>query len=173
MKVFLVRHAPRKTPTDVEDMEDGDPSAELTPEGELIATAMGEWLADRDTIPSAIYASDEVRAQRTAELMVGAIKDAGFAVPEITTDVSIGSHKSIRGLILKLAEKGEKKVMLVSHRETILMGLKALEVDNGGSNGVDPHAAGEIRVVDVKRKNGKWREVRRVRPSDLGFDDVY
>jgi phosphohistidine phosphatase SixA len=170
-----MRHAPREVPTDVAEMEDGDPAAELTPEGALIATAMGEWLAEKGEIPSVIYASDAVRTQMTAESVAKAIEDAGFVAPKVKTDVGIGSHKSIRALILKVGANGEKKVMLVSHKETIMMGLKALEVDNNDNKAEkpDPHAAGEIRIYDVKRKNGNWSEDKRVRPSDIGFDDVY
>ena len=173
MKIYLLRHAPRETPRDVADMADGDPEAELTPEGELIATAVGEWLVEHDEIPSAVYASDAVRTQQTAELVVKAIADGGFAAPEVQTDVSIGPHMSIRGLLLKLAEKGAKKVLFVTHREVIDMGLKAIDADTGNAKHADTFASGELRILDVKRKDGRWSERKRVRPSDLGFDDVY
>jgi phosphohistidine phosphatase SixA len=173
MKLYVMRHAPREPSDDFTEAEEGDPEAEITAEGRLIATAMGEWMVDNDEIPTCIYASDAVRTQQTAELVVQAIADKGFAAPEIKTDVGIGPYMSIRGLVLKLAGNDSKRVAIVSHQQSIKSGLRALNVDNDDSQKPDPHAAGEIRVLNVKRKTGKWAEECRVRPSDLGFDDVY
>ncbi len=173
MKLYVARHAPREPSEDFSDAEEGDPDAKITDEGELIAAAVGEWLAREDEIPTVIYAGPTVRTQQTAELIAKAIKDEGFVPPEVKTDVSIGPYMSIRGLVLKLAEDGEKRVMIVTHQQTIKAGLRALNVDNDDPGKPDPYAAGEVRALDVKRKTGKWTEDKRVRPSDLGFSDVY
>ena len=172
MKLFIARHAPREPSEDFTDAEEGDPEADITDEGRLIATGMGEHLAEQGEIPSVIYASETVRAQQTAELIAEAIKDAGYDPPEVKVDFSIGPQMSIRGLVLKLGADGAKKAMIVSHQQTIRTGLQALNVDNGEGEKPDPHAAGEVRVYDVKRKSGKWSERSRVRPSDIGFPDV-
>ena len=175
MKLYLQRHAPREPSGDFADSKLGDPEAALTDEGELVATGMGEWMAAQGYVPTLVVAASSVRTQQTADLVVAALKDAGFSPPDITTDVTIESFQSIRGLVLKLgADETKKRVLIVSHHETIRFGLKALVVDNGeDGEDIDPFAMGEIRCVDVKRKNGQWAEVWRVRPSDLGFVDVY
>lgn len=174
MKLYLMRHAPREPVGDFADAKLGDPEAPLTDEGELVATGMGEWLAQNDYVPTLIVAATSVRTQQTADLVVAALKDAGFDPPDVKNDVTIESFQSIRGLVLKLAgDATKKRVMLISHHETIRFGLKALQVDNQTAEDIDAFAMGEIRCVGVKRKNGQWDEVWRVRPSDLGFVDVY
>ncbi len=176
MKLYVIRHSIRETPDDLIEAEDGDPQADLTPEGEELATALGEWMAEHEEIPSVLLVSPTVRAEQTAKLIAAAIEDAGFAAPEIKTDVGIGPGQSIRALALKLAGDDEKKgVGIVSHRAPIVNGLKALDVDNSEQRKVDDPAMGEMRVLKIKRKNGAWEEKRRVRPSDhvKGFPDTY
>lgn len=173
MKLYVMRHAPREPSADVLAEEDGDPEADLTDEGRLIATGMGEHLAEQEEIPTTIYASPTVRTQQTADLIARAIEEAGFDPPEVKVDLTIGPMMSIRGLVLKFGESGVKKALIVSHHESIAMGLQALNVDNGESEKPDQYAAAEIRTYDVKRKSGRWTERSRVRPSDIGFSDTY
>jgi len=173
VKLYVIRHAPREPSDDFTDAEEGDPEAEITDEGKLIASAIGERMAQDGDVPSVIYASPTVRTQQTAELIAEAIGEAGFAAPEVKVDVSIGPYMSIRGLVLKLAADGSKSAAIVSHQQSIRAGLQALNVDNDEPGKPDPHAAGEVRALKVKRKSGKWSEQSRMRPSDLGFSDVY
>lgn len=176
MKLYLIRHSVREVPEDFSEAEEGDPEAELTPEGEEIATSLGEWMADNDEIPSKLIVSPTVRAQQTAEHIADAIREAGFAPPDIKTDVSIGPQQSIRGLVQKLAaDKDSKGVGIISHRASIVQGLKQLGIDNNDRSKVDDPAMGEARIVKVKRGSGRWQEKRRVRPSDMGrgFADTY
>ena len=176
MKVFLVRHSVREKPDDFVEAEDGDPEAELTDEGEEIATALGEWMAENDEIPSVLVISPTVRAQQTADLICAAIKEAGFVPPTVKVDVGIGPGQSIRGLVLSLGGDDDARgVGIVSHRAPIVNGLKALDVDNKEQRKVDNPAMGELRILKVKRKSGAWEEKKRVRPSDLvrGFTDTY
>ena len=169
MKLYAIRHSVRVTPEDFSEAEEGDPEATLTPEGEEIAQALGMWMADNEEIPSVLYVSPTVRAQQTAQLVADAVEAAGFAPPEIKTDAGIGPGQSIRALVLKLAQDDDAKgVGIVSHRASIVNGLNALDVDNGETRKVDNPAMGEMRVLKIKRKTGKWEEKSRVRPSDLG-----
>ena len=174
MKLYLLRHSVREVPEDFSEAEEGDPEADLTPEGEEIASAMGQWMADNEEIPTRLIVSPTVRAHQTAEHIADAIGHAGFVPPEIVQDVSIGPQQSIRGLVQKLAaDKSQKGVGIVSHRASIVNGLKALNVDNGDDGKVDSPAMGEMRIVKVKRGSGRWEEKQRVRPSDLGHPDTY
>lgn len=175
MRIHVIRHAPREPSEGFSEAEEGDPEADLTPEGKEIASALGEHMAETDTVPSVIYVSPTVRAHQTAERIVEAIQQAGFAAPDIRQDTSLGPYQSILPIVKRLAESGARDAALVSHHETIKNGLKALAVDNGDETKVDPHAAGELRTYKVKRKSGRWKEVDRVRPSDLGrgFSDNY
>lgn len=175
MRIHVIRHAPREPSDGFSEAEEGDPEADLTPEGEEIAKSLGDWMANNDAIPSVIYHSPTVRAQQTAEHIAEAIGDAGFATPDLVQDASIGPYQSILPLVKKLAADGSKDAAIVSHHESIRNGLKALSVDNNEDAKVDPHAAGELRTYKVKRKSGRWKEKSRVRPSALGqgFSDTY
>ena len=66
-------------------------------------------------------------------------------------------------------------VRYVSHRESILSGLTALDVDNGEERKITNPAMGELRILKVRRKTGAWAVKEIVRPSDLvrGFSDTY
>lgn len=172
MLVYLIRHSTRETPEDFEDAEEGDPDADLTKEGEAIAKSLGQWMADNDEIPSLLIASDAVRGQQTAQLIAAAIEEAGFAPPDVETDASIGPHMSIRGTLMKkLADKAVEKVALVSHKGSIQMGLQQMGGDD--KKKPTPMAMGELRILKVKRKSGKWKQQKQILPSDLGHPDSY
>jgi phosphohistidine phosphatase SixA len=173
VRIYVIRHSIRETPDDFSEAEEGDPDAELTPEGQDIADALGKWMADNDEIPTRIVASPTVRTSQTAERMAKAIAAEGFVAPDVESDVGIGPFQSIRALVLKLGADGAKRVAIVSHRGSIVNGLKALAVDNDADANVDNPAMGELRSYDVKRKSGRWSERARVRPGDLGFSEHY
>jgi phosphohistidine phosphatase SixA len=174
MRLYLIRHSIREPSEDFSEAEEGDPEAELTEDGEEIAKSLGQWMADSGEIPSVIYASPTVRTNQTAELIASTIGEAGFAAPDVKTDASVGPYQSIRGLIQKLAaDDSQKRVAIVSHRGSIVNGLKALRIDNQEEGKVDNPAMGEMRVVKVKRGSGRWEEKQRVRPSDMGHVDQY
>ncbi len=174
MKLYVIRHSVRETPDDFSEAEEGDPDAELTPEGEEIAKALGDWMAENDEIPSILIASPTVRTHQTAERIVEAIEGAGFAAPAIKTDVSVGPNQSVRGLIRRLSDDdSQKRIGIVSHRGPIVNGLKALALDNGEQIKIDDPAMGELRILNVKRGSRRWTEEMRIRPSDLGLSDHY
>lgn len=174
MKIYLIRHGIRETPDDFSEAEEGDPEAGLTEEGEALATSVGEWMAKNDAVPTLILASPTARTQQTAELIADAIRDGGYAPPPVKVESSVGPFSSIRGLLLKLGKDEEKKrVAIVTHKGTIVNGLKALNVDNEAGEKVDPPAMGELRMLRVDRETGAWTVKYRVRPSDLGHPDLY
>lgn len=170
MKIYVLRHSIREPSDDFTEAEEGDPEAALTEDGEAIAESIGQWMADAEEIPSVIYASPTVRTQQTAEIIAKQFP----APPQVKSDASIGPYQSIRGLVQKLADdKSQKGVAIVSHRGSIVNGLKALNIDNGDDSKVDDPAMGELRVLKVKRGSKRWEEKQRVRPSDLGGADNY
>lgn len=170
MKLYIVRHSVRETPDDFGDAEEGDPEAELTEEGEEIARSLGKWMAENEEIPSVLISSPAVRAQQTAELIAEELEEAGFAPPDIRTDVGIGPHMSIRACVLEcLADESMGQVGIVSHRDSIANGLREL----GDGDKPEPMAMGEMRVLKIRRKNGKWKERQRNLPSDRGQYDSY
>jgi len=177
VRLYIVRHAQRADTG--EPTYAGDPEAELTPEGEKQARKLGRWMADKEEIPAIIIASPAVRTQETAEAIVEEIEKAGFAPPKIKTDVSMGPHMSIRGAVLNAAaDKSMKRVLIVSHHESISNGLRELRrTADGKEREVSPHldqmAMAELRIFRVRRKNGDWEEKRRLLPSDISLCDYY
>lgn len=169
MRFYLVRHA---QPEEF-DPDDEDPDPELTDEGKAAAQALGKWMVDKEEVPTVLYASPKVRTQQTAEIIAGAIEDAGLLRPEIETDVSIGPHMSIKGLVEQtLADESKVRVGIVTHHESLEHGLRVL----GRQPWVhlDMFAQCELRIVKMKRKDGgDWEEHRRVEPSNLGGLDHY
>lgn len=163
MRFFIVRHG---EPEDGGDYEvDDDP--DLTKEGRKTVEALGEWMLSKDEVPSIIYASPLSRTQETADIL----KDC-FGSAAVKTDVSIGPHASLRGLILKCAaDKSMTRVMIVSHHESIANGLRELNGDP--FRHLDQMAEGELRIIKVDRDDGTWEEHRRMLPSDLNYTDHY
>jgi phosphohistidine phosphatase SixA len=170
VRFLVIRHSVRETPDDFSDAEEGDPEAELTDDGRDIAEALGKWMGESGEIPTVLMVSPTVRAQQTAEIIRDQIEEAGFAPPQIKTDVSIGPHMSIRGCVLEcLADESAERVGIISHRDSIKNGLQQL----GNGDKPDPMAMGELRSMKIKRKSGKWEEKQRILPSDLGLSDSY
>lgn len=165
MRVYVIRHA---EPESSDYDEDPDPG--LTGEGEGAARAVGEWMARQEEIPTVLYTSPMSRTQETAEAIAQAIEDAGFAKPEIVVDVGIGPKMSIKGLIEQVAgDDSLTRVGIVSHHESITAGLRVLDRPDHP----DPLAQAELRIYRVKRKDGAWKEKKRVLPSDLEGLDHY
>src|ERR1700677_1481821 len=101
-------------------------------------------MAEKDEIPTVLIASPKLRTQETAQAIASAIEDAGFAKPEIQTDVSIGPHMSIRSTLQSVAsDKAMVRVGIVSHHETIAAGLRVLDRPDHP----DPWAQGEMRIL--------------------------
>lgn len=167
MRLYLVRHSQPEP-----DGPDDEDDPELSKAGVKIATALGEWMVDKDEVPTRLIVSPTMRTMQTAEVIVKAIEDGGMLPPEVQQDVGIGPHMSIRGAVLRVAQdKSMVRVGIVSHHESIEHGLRVLNLD--GSIHHDIFAEGEMRIVRVKRGSGKWKEHRRVPPSDLGYEDAY
>jgi phosphohistidine phosphatase SixA len=166
VKTFLVRHSV----PDYEPDEDGNVPTDppLTDEGRKIVEKLGEKMQSDGDIPCCIYASPKLRCQETAEIL----RDA-FGLDDVKTVPSIDSEQSIRGLVLKLAGKGRKGPMIVSHHETIAHGLRTLPDKAATEVHADMFAQGEMRKIKVDGKSGKWKEKSRTLPSDLGNEDHY
>lgn len=167
MRLYLIRHS---VPEQNDPDDDEDP--ELSDEGKEIAAALGQWMIDKEEIPTVLIASPRMRTQETAAIVADTIEGGGFARPDIQTDSSIGPHMSIKGAVEKIAaDKAMVRVGIVSHHESLEHGLRVL--DREPYVHLDIFAQGELRIVKVRRKTGEWKEHRRVQPSDLGLDDHY
>jgi phosphohistidine phosphatase len=168
VRLYAIRHAQPEEPD--ENDPDDDPS--LTKEGRKAAETLGEWMADKGEIPTIFYVSPKARTQETAEIVAQAIVDAGFVKPEMETDVSIGPHMSIKGLVERVAsDKSAVRVCIVSHHESLEHGMRVLNREPWIH--MDIFAEGEMRVLKIDRKDFTWKEHRRVAPSDLGGYDNY
>lgn len=168
MRVYLVRHSVPED--DGDEVDDDDP--ELSKEGIAIATALGQWMVDKEEVPTIFYASPCVRTQQTAEILRDTIEEGGFAAPPVVTDVSVGPAMSVKGLIEKAAADASMvRVGIVSHHESLEHGLRVL--GRAPYVHLDIFAKGELRIVKVDRSDGSWKEHRRIAPSDLGGFDHY
>ncbi len=166
MRLYLLRHS---VP---EDADEGDDDPELTKDGRKFAEALGQWMADKEEIPTVLLTSPKQRTMQTAEIVADAIGDAGLIKPEVRVDVSVGPHMSIRGCVLGAAQdKSMVRVGIVSHHESLEHGLRVLNREPWVH--LDMFAMCELRIVKIKRKSGTWDEHRRVPPSDMGGDDYY
>lgn len=167
MRVYVIRHA---MPEPVEEDEEIDP--ELTKEGRDQATALGDWMVDKEEIPTILIASPSLRTQETAQLIADAIEAGGFTPPDVLTDVGIGPHMSIKAAVEKAAsDKAMVRVGIVSHHESIEHGLRVLNREPWVH--LDMYAQCELRIIKVDREDGTWKEHRRIAPSDIGGQDHY
>jgi phosphohistidine phosphatase len=165
MRVYLVRHSV----PDYEPDEDGNPPTDppLAKEGVDIVKALAKWMLENDEVPNAILASPSLRAQETAEIL----RDE-LGLPRVKTVASMGPEMSIRGLVQSLGQDDDaKRIAIVSHHESISHGLSQLNGEPQPHE--DMFAQGELRILRVKRKDGKWKEKTRVLPSDLNLYDHY
>lgn len=167
MKIYLVRHSVPDEAPEGDEFAD-DPS--LSDEGKDIAASLAKWMIDKEEVPNSIYASPSARTQETADILRKAFTDAGFVLPKVKEDATVGPHMSIRGLVKQMADDDSvTKPMIVSHHESIGNGLRVLDRPDHP----DPMAQGELRIMKVKRKDASWSEHRRVVPSKLGGADHY
>lgn len=163
MRIYLVRHAQPEEP----DPTETDPDPPLTDDGREAATSLAQWMLDKDEVPNSILASPKLRTQETAEIL----RDA-FGLPAIETKGSMGPDMSVRKMILKMAaDKSRTRVAIVSHHESLEHGLRVLGMEPFVH--LDIFAQAELRIMKVSRKDGTWKEHRRVLPSDLGGKDFY
>lgn len=167
MRIYVIRHA---TPEPIEEDTEADP--ELTKEGRQQAKALGEWMVDKEEIPTVLLTSPSARTQETAELIAASIRAGGFAPPSIVTDVGMGPHMSIKATVEKAAgDKAMVRVGIVSHHESIEHGLRVLNREPWVH--LDMFAECELRILRVDREDATWKEHRRIPPSDIGGNDRY
>lgn len=170
MKVFLLRHS--EAGDNHQAQGKPDPDHPLTPEGRELAEAMAAHMRkDLELEPTVIFSSPLTRARQTAQ----AVRDE-FGLPEVQTEDGLGpaDHRgaTLAVVLKKLAANEDmKRVVIVTHHDTVAQGLRALNFATPDE--VDPIAKCELRVLDVDRKTGMWEEVRRCMPSDLGFTDYF
>ncbi len=168
MRLYVVRHSEPVPPETVEDdanVSGFDPP--LTDLGREMVQALGAWMLDKDEVPNSILASPKLRTQETAEILREC-----FGLPQIETKQSLGPSMGITKMVQKVAQDASRtRVMLVSHHETIAHGLRVLNLDPNPH--ADMYAEAEMRIYKVSRKDGSWKEHRRVRPGELGYRDQY
>lgn len=166
MRFYVIRHSEPDYGDDPNAPAD-DPG--LTEDGRAYAQALAAWMMDKDEVPNSILVSPKLRCQETAEIL----RDA-FGMPEsmVETKASMDSDMSIRKMVLKsCADKSKTRVAIVSHHESIEHGLRVLNLEPWIH--LDMLCACELRILKVSRKDGTWKEHRRVMPSDLGGKDYY
>ena len=165
MKLLVIRHGYAGEESDEEDID-----RKLTPEGREDVIALAAWMDKFQEIPSCIYTSPRVRCIETAEILR---KELGLPKVEVEDGLGPDKGNALAQVVKRLASnKGLKRVAIVSNHETIDKGLRALDVIEHELE-FDRMAMAELRILDVKRKSGKWDEKLRVLPSDLGGEDRY
>jgi phosphohistidine phosphatase len=165
MRAYLVRHSVPNYEPDDDGAIPTDPP--LTKEGRDIAKAVAQWMLENDEVPNSIMASPSLRAQETAEIL----RDE-LGLPKVQTVVSMGPEMSIRAVVQEIGQDEDAtRVAIVSHHESISHGLSQLNGEPQPHE--DMFAQGELRILKIKRKDGTWKEKKRVLPSDLGAFDRY
>ena len=167
MRITLMRHAYAGPSIDGDppEQDEEDDKRPLTAEGRKAATAVAGRLKDDGFVPTKIYASPAVRTMQTAKI-AGSILGAPVVKEPM---LYLGGPVTL--FLRRLADEGEKRVMLVTHADVDQSLLKYLQAD--GSRIVDKFAMGEARVIDFDRDSLLWDERGRYLPSDSGLDDVY
>jgi phosphohistidine phosphatase SixA len=170
VKIFLVRHCFAGDPvTPKPGAPEPDPG--LTHEGREAAAALASHMKDEGYDPTCVITSTFARARQTGKILsdklgLGPVKQENGLGP---TD-----HRgpTLSVVLKKYAADPEcKRIIVVSHHDNIRQSLSALCHDEEYS--VDPIAKGEMRVIDMNRKKGTWKEEHRCMPSELGFEDLY
>lgn len=141
----------------------------LLPEGIDSAKLLAGWMRDNDEIPNLILYSPVMRAKQTGRILG---RELGVkAVEEPNLEISKPWE-----MVVKCVAKDDsmKRIALVSHRDNIEPGLRALNFLSGADKFlVDPICMAECRVLKVDRESFTWDEKQRVLPSDLGGTDYY
>lgn len=174
----------------------------LTPDGKKLALAMARELRKRisgklEPSPKVIFASPFARAMETADIY-GAI----LRVPvDVVDDLSPNRPLEDRVREL-MSHSTVKRIMIVAHQDNTTpmfndvggtMGDETRDDDDDlrielghvdgstpGSGDDNPDAAGdwvplvmaEIRRLRIDRKSMKWEVRSRLRPSDIGLEDI-
>ncbi len=140
MNLYLVRHAESRG---IGGSIVRDADRPLTAEGEQDALLMGKALARIAQGPTLLAASPLVRATRTMELL-----SHGFAVRppyEVWDELSPGI--SYRGLLAKLAARGESDHVLVGHQPDMTNFLAYLVADAAAEIVMPPCAVASLSIV--------------------------
>jgi phosphohistidine phosphatase SixA len=169
VKVFLVRHA------DAGDVEtppgQPDPDPPLLPSGKSAIETLASHMRESGDVPTVVYASPLRRTRQTAKILAD---ELGLPAVRIEDGLAPTRHKgpAFSAVMKKLtSDESLKRICVVSHHDSIREGLTALNFAD--KDDVDPIAKGELRILDIDRKTGKWKERGRCLPSDLGLDDLY
>ena len=168
MLLYLVRHG---YAGDADDTT--DPDRPLTDDGVGIVQSLGAWMIDAKASPTAIWASPMVRTQQTARIL----RDVLGVSKRLVTETGLQpenrlANASLRMIVKKAADTGQKRLLMVSHHDSISAGMRTLNFMSADE--FDVFAMGEMRAYDVDRKKYFWEERYRVVPSmDLGEVDYY
>ena len=166
MKILLMRHAYAGAPIGKEKNTPADLGRPVLPDGVEAAQNLADYLLKKDLVPNAIRHSPVKRAKQTAKILgdawgVRPIEDPNL---EMTKPVAM----PIKAIA---ADNAQKRILVISHADAIAKALRTLNFLDDYY--VDPIASCELRVLEVKRKDGSWKELDRVLPSDLGGIDYY
>ena len=168
-KLWIARHCFAGSPS-------ADPKTErersLTAEGRATAKAIAQAMIKAGEIPYVVFCSPFARTVQTADIIVKTINDAGAMLSKNALQVNaIGDLSPMRPIengILNLLSKGEiKRVLLVCHKDNTTPAMNNF----GGDSKWKDLTMGEVRRVNMQRKDGSWKLRWCIKPSDLGLAD--
>jgi phosphohistidine phosphatase SixA len=162
MRLYIIRHGN----AGVMRGKSGSPEdlvRKLTPDGREAVRAVAEWMKKKDEMPARILHSPAVRATETAKIVSSVVKVA------CEPCVNLHPHKPAEMLIRQLAVNGDRRVLLVGHKDNIEPGLANLNMID--DDDIMPFAQGELRIFKVDREDVTWKEKFSVTPSDLGVSE--
>jgi phosphohistidine phosphatase SixA len=179
MRLYAIRHADAgdyigKSQADEFIHNPEDLARSLLPEGVEMAQNLAQWMLAQDEVPTLILCSPIKRALQTAQVLRAGLISGGAKVklrPEQNLEIAKPWEMTVKALA---SDPKAKRVALVSHRDNMEPGLRALNYYAGPDKFiVDPIAKCELRVLKVDRSAFTWKERARVMPSDLGSYDSY
>lgn len=159
MKLYIGRHCYAGDPSDDPKTERERP---LLQEGKVTALAIANAMCDIGEVPNVIFCSPFQRAIMTADIygrvfgiQVNVIGDMAPVRPlEDAIATLIGSDKL-------------KRVMLVGHVDNTTPAMQTFESNDKWKDLV----MGEVRRVNISRKDCSWSLKWGIKPSDIGRKD--
>ncbi len=175
MRVYLTRHADAGEFFHAPGMKDPDPSLSIL--GREQTSRLADHMKDEpdEYDPTVVYTSMLSRARQTGKILAQklglgpVIQESGFG--------PVDHRGPTLGVVLKrlAAQKDPKvkRILVVSHHDSIRQGLAVM--NDVMPTEVDPIAKSELRIIDMDREDGTWKEIHRCMPSDLDDEapDLY
>lgn len=161
MKLWVARHCYAGNASDDPKIEINRP---LLAEGIATAKAIANAMVDAGEIPNAIFCSGYQRATDTAFIYGKTlrcpvvIKTAIGPVAPLTSELSSWVQTKGREKL--------KRLMIVGHKDNTTPTMQ--DLDDGDW---DDLVMGEVRRVNISRKDLSWTLKWAIKPSDLGLKD--